>query len=188
MIPLVGLTGPQGSGKTTVAGFLVSAFGWKAISLADPIRAGLQAMFGMYGHEFEDRVLKDHPIGWHGKTPRELMQSLGTEWGRKMVSETIWIDLAQHEIELSLRLHKDYRGLAVSDVRFANEADWIRGMGGTIWHLHDRIFDRIGPANRQDAHESEDGVRFASGDKIVDNSGTMDDLYDQVLLLQRELR
>lgn len=43
MIPLVGLTGPQGSGKT-VAGFLVSAFGWKAVSLADPIRAGLQVL------------------------------------------------------------------------------------------------------------------------------------------------
>lgn len=188
MIPLVGLTGPQGSGKSTVARFLFSAFGWKAVSLADPIRAGLQVMLGMHRHEFEDRALKDHTIDWHGKSPRQLLQSLGTEWGRHLVSESIWIDIAQREIDFAVRLNREYRGVVVSDIRFANEAEWIRSKGGVLWHLHDRIFDRIGPANRQDYHQSEWGVRFASGDKIVDNSGTMDDLYDQVLLLQRELR
>lgn len=89
---MIELTGRAGSGKTTIVNWLCSDFGFVNVALADPITEGLKAMLGI-----SNERLKDQPIGWLNRSPRELMQSLGTDWGRH-IAENICLRVADLRI------------------------------------------------------------------------------------------
>jgi len=124
---LIGLTGPAGSGKDTVADLLCSQHGFVQIAFADPLRDGIKAMFPwITDTHLTDRALKEAPLAELGKSPRQILQTLGTEWGRDLIHPEIWLIAATHRLA-KLRasspcLH--IAGVVVSDVRFENEADW----------------------------------------------------------------
>jgi hypothetical protein len=88
------------------------------------------------------------------------MQSLGTEWARKLVTEDVWM------LMLRERLVKDMnkRGspMVIDDLRFPNEAKMVRELGGEVWQLHRRKYE---PSN--DNHVSEAGIPDALIDKKV---------------------
>jgi hypothetical protein len=82
-----------------------------------------------------------------GKSPRELLQSLGTEWGRAMVADDIWIRLA---------LQRAGQRTVISDVRFDNEAAAIRATGGVVWRV---VRPDVGCLDASTAqHSSERGI------------------------------
>lgn len=174
---IVGLTGLAGSGKDTVASMLCITQGFVQIALADPLRAGLTAMFGVTDEQLADRTLKEQPIDWIGQSPRGLLQTLGTEWGRHHVASDIWLRVAEQRIAALRRsppcLH--IAGVVVSDIRFGNEAAWIRAQGGEVWQILRPGAEGLAPATA--AHESERGLL---GDLVIFNSGTLDDLFDIV--------
>lgn len=58
---IIGLTGEAGSGKDTIADYLVSHHDFRKISFAEPLRRGLQAMFGIPMHMLQDRAIKHLP-------------------------------------------------------------------------------------------------------------------------------
>jgi len=71
---------------------------------------------------------KEKPLEWMGgKSPRQLLQSLGTDWGRDMVSETIWIDAMRRMIS-----DQSFDVIIIDDCRFENEAQMVRDMGGIV--------------------------------------------------------
>lgn len=188
MMRLIGLAGKAGSGKTTVCRFLCTAFEWREISLADPIRAGLNAMLGIQTPVMLDPVMKNEVVPGMRVSARELMQTLGTEWGRKLVDDRVWIRQATAAITAIRQSDPTARGVVVSDIRFANEAEWIRSLGGQVWHIGDRKMgksDGLPPA--ASAHASEAGIAREEHDGWIDNSGTLDDLYDAVMALHRRL-
>lgn len=106
---------------------------------------------------------KEYVIPALGLSPRQLMQTLGTEWGRNIVGSNTWITLAKQ------RLLAIGPGMVVPDVRFENEADWVRSVGGLIVHIKRS-------AVAVSKHESENGVAQQPGDAILNNIGTLDDL------------
>lgn len=174
---LIGLTGPTGSGKDTVADHLAGVHGFVRLALADPIRDGLQAMLKLPDEVFSGRDLKELPIAWIGKSPRQLMQTLGTEWGRHHIDDDIWLRAAARRIANIKRGWQYVRGIVVTDIRFANEADWLRRSGGCIWHITGR---GLPPAGDAAAHSSEAGIVFRPGDTVIGNAGTLDDLEDNI--------
>lgn len=174
---LIGLTGPTGSGKDTVADHLAGVHGFVRLALADPIRHGLQAMLKLPDEVFSGRDLKELPIAWIGKSPRQLMQTLGTEWGRHHIDDDIWLRAAARRIANIKRGWQYVRGIVVTDIRFANEADWLRRSGGCIWHITGR---GLPPAGDAAAHSSEAGIVFRPGDTVIGNAGTLDDLEDNI--------
>jgi len=91
---LIGLTGPAGSGKDTVARLLCEQHGFVQMAFADPLRAMLKAGLGLTDEELHRRDLKEAPLEWLGKSPRQLLQTLGTEWGRQHVHPHLWLELA----------------------------------------------------------------------------------------------
>lgn len=148
---LIGLTGKARSGKDTVAKIIqTSNPGTVLISFAEPIRNALRGMIGLTDEHFHGS-LKEVPLGWINKSPRQLMQTLGTQWGRELVDDQIWIKWAQQDIQKYLRLGVN---VVVTDVRFENEATMIRAMGGTIWHIE------RDSAQAVNSHVSEAGVAF----------------------------
>lgn len=164
---LIGVTGPARSGKDTVTHFLIAAYGGYRYGFADPIRAMLLGIgINMNDPYWESR--KEDVIPALGVSPRYMMQTLGTEWGRRLVNQDIWLILGYN------KLLKDGPGMVVSDVRFENEAKWIRERGGTIIHVFRPGIEPVA------AHSSENGVDFKEGDIRIVNDGTLEELQNSI--------
>ncbi len=150
-LPLIGIAAPAQSGKSTVARYLRDQYGYAEVSFAAPIRQFVADLCGLTLADVESGPLKEQVIPWIGKSPRQMMQTLGTEWGRDLVSQSLWVDRAMQTVS---GLRFGGTGAVISDVRFENEAEVIRAHGGFILHL-----------SRPDAlvvntHISEAGVSF----------------------------
>lgn len=128
----------------------------------------LKAGFGIDLLEEYWMLNKETVIPAIGKSPRELMQTLGTEWGRNLVNEDLWLILARQ------RLLAAGPGMTIADVRFDNEAEWVRKLGGRIIHV------KRDSAERVKQHASEVGVTEEPGDGIIMNNGTLEDLQQSV--------
>ena len=181
-IPLIGLAGQAGSGKDTLAEHLCQAHSFASLALATPLRDGLRIMLGLSLEELTRRDLKEARIDWLGRSPRELSQTLGTEWGRELIHPEIWLRVAERTIA---RLRQSNpAGIVVTDIRFENEAEWVRAQGGTVWHLRR---DQSGLQGATSNHVSEQHIPEIEGDVIVDNIGTIEAFYEQAshLILNR---
>lgn len=163
---LIGITGSAGSGKDTFAKYFIDNHNFTRYSLADPIKRMIDAGFGTFPEVWEDREAKEQDIDWLGKSPRYLAQTLGTEWGRKLVHPDLWLLLAEEEL--------GYRqNMIIPDVRFDNEAAWIEKNGGILVKI---IGGKAPPADNA-GHASEQGVNRRFITKIVRNTGTIEHLH-----------
>ncbi len=124
--PIIGLCGLAKSGKTTLADYLVKEFGYKRIKFADPLKDMLRAL-GLTYQEIEGDRKEDCCKLLGNKSPRFAMQSLGTEWGRQMISPTIWVDIWEHRVS---EARKTKTPVVVDDCRFQNELDTLKRLGG----------------------------------------------------------
>ena len=177
---LIGLTGRAGCGKDTIAEFLCETHGFVKLALADPLRNGLRAMLGLTAEQLHRRDLKETPIDWIGRSPRYLMQTLGTEWAREHIAPDLWLRVAARRIdEIKAAppiLH--IAGIVISDIRFENEADWLRGLGGKLWLIKRNKKNLLD--SQTATHSSEQHIPTQMGEPRIYNFGTFDDLYDQV--------
>lgn len=170
---LIGLTGPARTGKSTTAHHLSLEHGFECFAFADPLREGLAAIFQLSPEDFEGEA-KEQPISWLGRSPRQLMQLLGTEWGRHMISANLWVDLAEQHLDAIANASFPAPNFVISDVRFENEADFIRKRGGVIVHLQRFEAPKVNP------HVSESGVSFHKNDLVLVNDGDLQSLYRQI--------
>lgn len=175
-LTLIGLTGRKGAGKDTAAAHLVRAHGFRQIALADPIRDGIKAMLGLDDDTLNARALKEIAIDWLGASPRHLMQTLGTEWGRHHVADDLWLRIASRRLD---QIRKESAGMpqrvVVSDIRFENEAEWIREQGGIVVHIRRQEAETMA-----DGHASEAGVTLCMDDDVITNDGIPADLFAQL--------
>lgn len=169
---LVGVTGLKGTGKDTVASHLCDIYGFRRFAYADILRDALVRMFGVSPDLFTEAALKEVATPeLFGQTPRYLMQTLGTEWGRDIVSPTLWIDLMFRQVEQS-----GSQLVVVSDVRFDHEAEAIRSRGGKIW----RVIRPDSPYFSGDVHRSEAGISDHLVDTTINNNMDKRTLFTQV--------
>ena len=174
---IIGFTGKAGSGKATRATEL-ERLGWRRMSFADPIRAMLQAWLNISveaggteaAADLQDAKqyaeLKELPMAmWGEKTLRQMMQLLGTEFGRDKVDPDTWVKTMRLRIASLEHGHgksrkADELRIVIDDVRFENEAEMIRSLGGTVI----RLVGPEGPATGIEGHRSEKGLP----DSLVD--------------------
>lgn len=170
---LIGLTGRTFAGKDTAGAYLARAHNFSLLAFADPMRDALEAAFDLTARDFApDR--KELVIDWIGKSPRQLMQTIGTEWGRRHVRPDIWIKHMARRIE-RLR-HHNGDDIVITDVRFADEFELIHRLGGEVWRVH-----RPGAATTTHSdHRSEREALQIDADHHLDNSGTLEQLYEQI--------
>ena len=168
---LIGITGRARSGKDTAADYLCNSVGFKKYSFATPIKEAVKTMFGLT----EDHVnghLKETVLHDLGVSPRFLMQTLGTEWGRQTVNEQVWLIAAQRQLD---KLGMFGNGcVVIPDVRFENEATFIRNNGGLLIHINRPNCEKVLE------HESEKGVAVMPYDVQIINNGTIKQLFNQV--------
>jgi hypothetical protein len=171
---LIGLAGPAGSGKTLAASFIPDAV---VVGLADPLYAAIAVMFSVPEVVLRTRSAKESPLEQAlYSSPRRLLQTLGTEWGREQLGDTVWIEQARRRIQAIVEAGAPV--VVIPDVRFANEAEWIRqgphGLDGEVWHIRR-------PGADPSEHPSEQGVEIDPKDAVIENDGTAANLHEQVM-------
>lgn len=169
---IIGLTGKARSGKDTLGGMIHLQLAERGIdaatvAFADPIKWAIDSMLGGRNAVIPDHI-KDITMEGIGKSPRQLYQLFGTEFGREMVHPDLWLLLMENRLG---ELDPDVA--IITDVRFDNEAKWIREMGGEI-HLVAR-----NAANGVNPHKSEDGIGVEHITHMHDNNGKLHHLEER---------
>ncbi len=128
---LIGLVGASGAGKTSIAETLQREEGFYRLHMGQPIKDMLSA-FGLNDLELRGppEVRAQGSAKLAGKSPRFAMQTLGTDWGREMISKRIW---ANHLKRRLAELRQDrVQKIIVDDLRFPEDFDAILDAGGMI--------------------------------------------------------
>ena len=197
---IIGVCGFIGSGKDTIADYLVNFHEFRRESFASTLKDAVAAVFGwdrtmLEGRTKEAREWREQVDPWWAErlamptlTPRWVLQYWGTEVCRKAFHDDIWIA----SLENKLRNSKDH--VVISDCRFPNEISSIKNAGGKIvWVQRGELpdwYETAIDANRgsnvainelkmRKIHASETAWVGTKFDLVLDNNGTIDDLYTQ---------
>jgi len=196
---IIGICGFIGSGKDTVADYLVNFHEFRRESFASTLKDSVAAVFGwdrtmLEGRTKEAREWREQVDPWWAErlamptlTPRWVLQYWGTEVCRKGFHDDIWIA----SLENKLRNSKDH--VVISDCRFPNEIQSIRAAGGIIvWVQRGELPDwynvavdanqgkniAINDLKIRKIHASETAWVGTEFDVVLDNNGSIDDLYN----------
>lgn len=196
---IIGICGLIGSGKGTVGNTLVEQ-GYTKISFADKLKDGVATIFG-YDRamlEGDTDVSRDwreqEDFFWTQETgrkitPRIILQEFGTDCMRNGYFDGVWVSLLKKHI-------MDNPGnYVVPDVRFRNEQDMIRELGGQIWRVQRgdvpewygcAMLDNTTGGNRMDAYDvhSSEYKWIDLNNKFnttIYNNGTLEQLKESVL-------
>lgn len=257
MKKILGLAAKARSGKDTAASILLTHPQVAAYALADPLKAGCQALFALTPEQTWDDTAKEKMLTAWGRSPREFFQLVGTEWMRahdslhwlkradreingevlppsplsveqatdpdaafiraaqaffglsdsqawdiaqRDVEDAFWglsvnamielvkkltlrdfphfvaqraahSDLSQHDLGKNITAPKldleDKEVIIIKDIRFENEAEYIRNLNGEIWHVIRHHLQQV------KQHSSEAGIEVARGDIVIENNGSL---------------
>jgi hypothetical protein len=210
---IIGICGFIGSGKDTIADYLVNLHHFRRESFANTLKDAVAQVFGwdrtmLEGRTKQAREWREQVDPWWAErlgiphlTPRYILQQWGTEVCRKNFHDDIWIA----SLENKLRNSKD--DVVISDCRFPNEIKAIKQAGGIVvrvvrgaepewydaavsrnrgpngnstWALSGRRLEQLG------VHASETAWVGTKFNVVLDNNGTLDDLYQQVKRLVQD--
>lgn len=176
---IIGLMGYAQVGKDTTASILIEHYGYERIAFADALRDMLYALNPITGLAANDDAtatwwrVQDivDSYGWEEAKRRDdtraLLQRLGTEAGRKVLGDDIWVRTALAKVKTSGKY-------VFTDVRFPNEAEAIKAAGGQLWRISRT---GRGPVNN---HPSETALDDLKADWYIQNDGPIERLIDVV--------
>jgi hypothetical protein len=199
---IIGICGFIGSGKDTVADYLVNFHEFRRESFASTLKDAVSAVFGwdrtmLEGRTKEAREWREQIDPWWANrldmptlTPRWVLQYWGTEVCRKAFHDDIWIA----SLENKLRNSRD--NVVISDCRFPNEISSIKNAGGSIvwvrrgelpdWYQYALAANQLGSnmalneLKMRKIHASETAWVGTEFDHEIDNNSTIDDLYQKI--------
>lgn len=188
---LIGLVGLIGSGKDTVAARLVKQHNFHRDSFAKSLKDATANIFGwdrklLEGQTKESRAWREQQDDFWSKrfgkkiTPRWILQHFGTEVCRGNMLDSIWVD--------SLVARYQGKDTVISDTRFVNEIKTIKEQKGKIILIKRGEIPSREEMQASGAHQSEWDWIGCKFDYVIDNNGTVDDLYQKVDDVIRRLR
>ena len=183
---IVGVCGKGGSGKDTIANYLVKNYGYHRVAAADAMKEDLCRYLDMDLKTLESIKnkklclwdMQDTKVVNHGKfSIRRFLQLFGMDM-RYRIADTYWLERSIQDKVKELGTNGQ-TNIVVWDVRFEIEYDWITASGGDVIYVD----GRTGLTKDQSKHISEDFVNTTAKDRcypVIDNSGTLEQLYSQV--------
>lgn len=177
---IIGLSGYGGAGKDSVADVLVAERDFTKYAWADALRMAAAALnpivaFDEYGAVRYNAALER--VGYNQAKfdypeVRQVLQRMGTEVGRDLIGENVWVDTTLRRIERDGLLDGN---VVIPDTRFPNEAAAIDERSGLLVRV-----TRTGVQAAND-HPSETSLDDYDFDSHLTNSGDLDDLRSTVL-------
>ena len=204
---IISISGLIGSGKDTVADYLITHHSYKKMSFASSLKDAAAAVFGwdrklVEGDTPEGRVWRETIDEWWAKrlkipklTPRWVLQQWGTEVFRRHFHDDMWV------ASLEYQLRHNTGHVVITDCRFKNELKMIKAVGGISirvergvrpeWYDHAVAYNKgpdgnagwaIGKSilDRHHVHASEYsgvGLKYAH---MIRNDGSLEELYQRV--------
>lgn len=178
---LIGISGKKGSGKNTVANIIAkqqvlgnTKHNYYDFAFAAMLKFLLENLVDQDTDFDKNSKNKLGLCDNNGKiyTIRELLQLIGTKL--RDIDPDIWIKA----------LDKDTRGYSdvmITDVRFLNEAEYIKSKGGLLVRINR-------PNLEEDQHISETELdNYSNWDYVIKNDGTMEDLVHKVNQMIKDL-
>lgn len=171
---IIGIAGKKFSGKDTLGNFFVDKYEYEQIAYADPLKE-IGKLFG-FTHEQLYGSKKEELDDFWKVSPRKFLQFVGTDLFRNN-SNTIspnmgpntWTNIVKKKIQ-----DNPNKCFVVTDVRFPNEAELVKELGGIIIKLNRHSI-------HNDDHASESLIDSLTSDFEFDNNGSIEDLYNNVL-------
>ena len=203
---IIGFVGFISSGKDTAADYLVNFHGFRRDSFANTLKDAVAAVFGwdrvlLEGRPSQAREWREQVDPWWAErlgmpnlTPRWVLQYWGTEVCRTGFHDDIWI------ASLENKMRRTTDNIVISDVRFPNEIKAIKNAGGKVirirrgpepdWY-NDAVAANAGPKHiswsiskmrleKEHIHSSETAWIGSTIDVVIENNGTIDDLFLQL--------
>lgn len=198
---IIGICGFIGSGKDTIADYLVEKLNFSRDSFAGTLKDAVAAIFGwdrtlVEGRTQEAREWREQVDPWWAErlnmpnlTPRLVLQLWGTEVGRQAFHTDIWI------ASLENKLRKSKGDIVITDCRFPNEVQAIKNAGGIVirvkrgpepdWYQLAEWANRglFVPQERLaklGIHASETAWVGSNFNATLENDGTLDELYAKI--------
>jgi hypothetical protein len=193
---IIGICGFQSSGKDTIAELLINEYGFKKLSFAGALKDVLSVIFGwsrekLEGLTKEDREWREQIDLWWSKTldmpqltPRYALQYFGTELFRNHWHPDIWVKVVENKL---INMVKEEENVIITDCRFENEINLIRNYGGQIinvyrnmpqWFTEYKNGIEVEEVNL--LHRSETEWIRCQVDTVIENNGTIEELYTRV--------
>jgi hypothetical protein len=198
---LISVTGFIGSGKDTIADYLVANYNFKRESFAGALKDAIAIIFGwdrelLEGKTVEGRDWRERVDHWWADrlqiphlTPRWVLQYWGTEVCRHGFHDDIWIASLQNKIR------KTNENIVISDCRFPNELTMVKDLHGKTIQVQrgnkPEWYEMAIAANSGTAearatlhhlgiHASETAWVGTKFDVNIINDGTLEELYANV--------
>lgn len=175
---------PQ-SGKSETAKYLVSKYDYGMLTFAQPMKDMISILLRnlrydentirrmLYG-DLKEEAIPELSTETKKITPRILLVSLGSEWGRAMINDDMWVTIASNSLSPNLKY-------VCEDVRLFNEAEQLRRKDFKII----RVVNSRVPKVESISEGKLDGYSF---DHIINNEGTIQDLHKEIDNMIRDWR
>jgi len=189
---IIGICGLIGSGKGTVADYLIKSHQFQKISFADKLKDAVSTLFDWDRNLLEGKTTESRQ--WREKTdeywtneinreitPRYVLQVFGTECMREGFFDGIWVSLVKKKI-----LDNPDTNWVIPDVRFPNEVDMIKSIGGKVIKIKRgedpswfKDFEEFG-IQPKNVHASEWAWALEKFDSIIENKTNLEDLHKTI--------
>lgn len=171
---LVGLySSAAQSGKSTVSSYLAREHGFAVVKFAGPLKdmtRGLLRSMGIPNQRVERMVegdLKEEVIpGFTTVTARQIMQTLGTDWGREAVDNDLWVKVG---IVKARSVLAEGDSVVIDDLRFPNELEAIRAAGGEVWRINRPDAPKVGASRYEGLLDDAVFDRTITNDHSIDH-------------------
>lgn len=176
---LIGITGFKRCGKDTTGLYLINNYNYVKYSFAGALKSACSEIFMFDYEQTEGSKKEDFDERWN-INPRKVFQRFGTEIFRdsleqffpemKHLKNNFWIYRFKIWYQEQIRKNPDVR-IVVTDVRFKNEADIIKELGGIIIKVSRKNI------MNNDEHASEINILNINADYDIKNDSSIEDYY-----------
>jgi len=160
---IIGLLGHQGVGKNYIAEKILPKILDKkpyiVLALADHFKIDCIC---------KHNAKYDKVYGKKDYDTRKLLQKIGTEEGRYIYGKNIWIKITETWIRIFNS--RGIKRFIISDIRFQNEVDWIKSLGGIVIKInaYNRYMNRVKQEGNNEKQKIYNIINHPS-EKQIDN-------------------